>query len=158
MTSIHPFLWFDRDAEAAANFYCGIFENSKITAVTRSPADNPSTKAGEVLTVAFKLDGNPFVALNGGRQGFDFNESISFVIDCETQKDVDYYWDKLTEGGKPGQCGWLKDQFGVSWQVVPAGLGDVLFDQNPERAGRAMAAMMKMSKLDLDAMKRAANA
>jgi predicted 3-demethylubiquinone-9 3-methyltransferase (glyoxalase superfamily) len=106
--------------------------------------------------VTFKLNGQSFVALNGGPQ-FKFNESISFVINCETSQDVDYYWSKLTEGGQPGPCGWLKDKYGLSWQVVPTGLDEVLGDKDPARAKRAMEAMLKMSKLDLDAMKRAAN-
>ena len=156
MTTINPFLWFDKQAEEAANFYCSVFKDSKITAVTRATADNPSNKKGVVMTVAFKLDGQPFVALNGGPQ-FMFNESISFVINCETSQDVDYYWTRLTEGGQPGQCGWLKDKYGLSWQVVPTGLGEVLGNKDPARAKRAMEAMLKMSKLDLDAMKLAAN-
>jgi predicted 3-demethylubiquinone-9 3-methyltransferase (glyoxalase superfamily) len=155
MTTINPFLWFDKQAEEAANFYCSVFKDSKIAAVTRTAADNPSNKKGEVMTVAFKLNGQPFVALNGGPQ-FKFNESISFVINCETSQDIDYYWSKLTEGGQPGQCGWLKDKFGLSWQVVPTGLGEVLGDNDPARAKRAIEAMLKMSKLDLDALKRAA--
>ena len=156
MTTINPFLWFDKQAEEAANFYCSVFKDSKITAVTRATADNPSNKKGEVMTVAFKLNGQPFVALNGGPQ-FMFNESISFAINCETSQDVDYYWTRLTEGGQPGQCGWLKDKYGLSWQVVPTGLGEVLGNKDLARAKRAMEAMLKMSKLDLDAMKLAAN-
>ena len=156
MTTINPFFWFDKQAEEVANFYCSVFKDSKITAVTRATADNPSNKKGEVMTVAFKLNGQPFVALNGGPR-FMFNESISFVINCETSQDVDYYWSKLTEGGQAGQCGWLKDKFGLSWQVVPAELDEVLGDKDPGRAKRAMEAMLKMSKLDLDAMKRAAS-
>ncbi|MFT3839238.1 MAG: VOC family protein [Myxococcaceae bacterium] len=157
-TTITPFLWFTHQAEEAANFYCSVFKNSKVTQVTHAAADNPSNKKGEVMTVAFKLDGNPFVALNGGKQGWDFNESVSFVINCETQKDVDHYWEKLTSGGgKESQCGWCKDKYGVSWQVVPAGLADVLGDKDPARAQRAVQAMLKMKKLDLEAMKRAAN-
>ena len=156
MTTINPFLWFDKQAEDAANFYCSVFKDSKITSVTRAAADNPSNKKGEVMTVAFKLNGQPFVALNGGPQ-FTFNESISFVVNCETSQEVDYYWTKLTEGGQSGRCGWLKDKYGLSWQVVPNGLGDVLGDKDPARAKRATEAMLKMSKLDLDALKRAAN-
>ena len=156
MTTINPFLWFDKQAEEAANFYCSVFKDSKITAVTRAAADNPSNKQGEVMTVTFQLNGQPLVALNGGPQ-FKFNESISFVINCETSQDVDYYWSKLTDGGQPGRCGWLKDKYGLSWQVVPTALGEVLGDKDPARAKRAMEAMLKMSKLDLDAMKRAAN-
>ena len=156
MTTINPFLWFDKQAEEAANFYCSVFKDSKITAVTRAAADNPSNKKGAVMTVTFELNGQPFVALNGGPQ-FKFNESISFVINCETTQDVDYYWSKLTDGGEPGRCGWLKDKYGLSWQVVPIGLGAVLGDQDPARAKRAMEAMLKMSKLDLDALKHAAN-
>jgi predicted 3-demethylubiquinone-9 3-methyltransferase (glyoxalase superfamily) len=155
MTTINPFLWFDRQAEEAANFYCTVFKDSEITAVTRAAADNPSNKKDEAMTVAFKLNGQLFVALNGGPQ-FKFNESISFVINCETSQDVDYYWSRLTEGGQPGRCGWLKDRYGISWQVVPTGLGEVLGDEDPVRAQRAMEAMLKMSKLDLGAMKLAA--
>jgi predicted 3-demethylubiquinone-9 3-methyltransferase (glyoxalase superfamily) len=156
MTIINPFLWFDKQAEEAANFYCSVFKDSKIIAVTRAAADNPSNRKGEVMTVTFELNGQPFVALNGGPQ-YKFNESISFVINCETSQDVDYYWSKLTKGGQPGRCGWLKDKYGLSWQVVPTGLGEVLADEDPARAKRAMEAMLKMSKLDLDAMKHAAN-
>jgi predicted 3-demethylubiquinone-9 3-methyltransferase (glyoxalase superfamily) len=156
MATINPFLWFDKEAEEAANFYCSVFKNSKLTTITRAAADTPSNKKGDVMTVAFELNGRPFVALNGGPL-FKFNESISFVINCETSQDVDYYWSKLIEGGQPSKCGWLKDKFGVSWQVVPTGISEVLGDKDPDRARRAMEAMLKMSKLDLEAMKRAAN-
>jgi len=159
---ITPCLWFDSQAEEAAKFYTGIFKNSRIGKISRYPEAGQEIHgkpAGSVMVVEFELDGQTFTALNGGPI-FKFNEAVSFQVNCDTQEEVDYFWSKLSEGGDKNaqQCGWLKDKFGVSWQVVPAGLGDVLFDQNPERAGRAMAAMMKMSKLDLDAMKRAANA
>lgn len=143
MAKITPFLWFDGQAEEAAKFYCRVFKRSKITAVTPGPG-------GKALTVAFTLDGQPFVALNGGPQ-FHFTEATSFVIDCANQKEIDFYWSKLTAGGgQESRCGWLKDRFGLSWQVVPRGLGKLL--GSPE----AMQAMLKMNKLDIAALKAAA--
>jgi len=153
MPKIQPFLWFDSEAEAAANFYVSIFPNSKIGKVMRSG----EAKAGEappVLTVAFELDGQEVVALNGGSY-FKLNEAFSFVINCQDQAEVDYYWEKLLEGGEPSHCGWLKDRFGLSWQVVPTQLHDYVGGPDPEGAKRAMAAMMKMVKLDVQALKAA---
>ncbi len=153
MTRITPFLWLDTQAEEAATFYISIFNNSRITKVTRYGEAGPGP-AGSVMTVAFELDGQPFVALNGGPH-FKFNEAISFVVDCRTQSDVDEFWQKLSAGGEEGPCGWLKDKYGLSWQVVPAGLAGMLSGPDPEKSKRAMAAMMKMKKLDIAALERA---
>ena len=156
---ITPFLWFDTQAEEAARFYTSIFNNSRITRTTRY--DSMSAKAagrpeGLVMTVAFELDGQQFTALNGGPQ-FRFNEALSLVVNCETQAEVDHYWNRLTEGGdaKAQQCGWLKDRFGVSWQVVPTLLVELLSDPDPNKSRRAMEAMMPMKKIDLEALRRA---
>jgi predicted 3-demethylubiquinone-9 3-methyltransferase (glyoxalase superfamily) len=154
MPKISPFLWFDKEAEEAANFYVSVFPNSKLGEVQRYPEGAPSA-AGTVMTAAFELDGEPFTALNGGPL-FQFNESISFVIDCADQAEVDYFWDKLTaDGGKPVQCGWLKDKYGVSWQVVPKALYETT--RGPDAAGnqRAFDAMMQMVKLDVAKLKAA---
>lgn len=149
MPLITPCLWFDGQAEEAARFYSAIFPDSRIETVSRAPAENPSTAAGEVLTVSFTLAGSGFVGLNGGPR-FRFTEAVSFQIDCADQADVDRYWDALLEGGgTPGQCGWLKDRFGVSWQIIPRQLGDYLGGPDPEGAARAMAAMLEMRKLDI---------
>jgi predicted 3-demethylubiquinone-9 3-methyltransferase (glyoxalase superfamily) len=149
MSRITPCLWFDGQAEDAATLYTSLFPDSRIEKVTRSPADNPSTKAGAVLTVDFLLDGQPFIGLNGGPD-FPFTEAISLSIDCADQADVDRYWDRLIEGGgSPGACGWLKDRFGVSWQVVPRRMPELLGGADPDGAARAMKAMLKMSKLDI---------
>jgi len=154
MPTLRPCLWFDTQGEAAATFYTSIFKNSKIVNVTRWGEAGPGV-AGAVLTVDFELDGQEFLALNGGPQ-FTFSEAISFQIDCETQADVDYYWDALSAGGEEGQCGWLKDKFGLSWQVVPAALPRLLSDPDPGRADRAMKAMMAMGKIDIAEIERAA--
>jgi len=155
MPKITPNLWFDGNAEEAANFYVSLLPDSHIENVWRSPADNPSTPAGAVLLVDFTVGGQRFTGINGGPQ-FAFTEAISFVIDCEDQAEVDRLWDKLTaDGGEPGQCGWLKDRFGMSWQVVPRQLGELLGDPDRERAGRAMEAMLRMSKIDVEALRRA---
>jgi predicted 3-demethylubiquinone-9 3-methyltransferase (glyoxalase superfamily) len=155
MSKITPCLWFDGNAEEAANFYVSLLSGSRVDNVSRSPADNPSTPAGAVLAVDFTLAGQRFTGLNGGPQ-FPFTEAISFVIDCEGQPEVDRLWAALTEsGGTPGQCGWLKDRYGVSWQVIPRQLGEILGDPDTERAGRAMEAMLKMSKIDVAALRRA---
>ncbi|TMH33071.1 MAG: VOC family protein [Betaproteobacteria bacterium] len=150
---ISPFLWFDNQAEQAAKYYTSIFSNSRIITVTRyteAGKDIHQRPAGSVMTVAFELEGQAFTALNGGPV-FKFNESISFVISCETQEEIDYYWDKLGAGGDPGaqQCGWLKDKFGLSWQVVPKMLPELFVDANSPGAQRAMTAMMQMKKLDI---------
>ena len=163
MPSLHkisPCLWFDSQAEEAARFYTAIFPNSRIGTVTRygeAGREVHGRPAGSVLTVAFVLDGHPFTALNGGPV-YKFNEAISFQVHCETQAEVDFYWDKLGAGGDPKahQCGWLKDKFGVSWQVVPNVIFELLSDPDPGRSQRAMAAMMGMKKLDIAELKRAA--
>jgi len=156
MPRITPNLWFDKEGKDAAEFYCSVFPNSKITAVTHYNEAGPR-KAGEVLTVDFVLDGTPFTAINGGPE-FTFDEAVSFLIECKDQEEVDYYWDKLIEGGgEESQCGWLKDKFGLSWQVVPAGMDATLNDPDPERAVRAMRAMLGMKKIDVAALKAAAD-
>lgn len=150
---IKTFLWFDGQAEEAARFYTSIFRNGKVGAVARYPQGSPGP-AGSVMTVEFELDGQPFVALNGGPQ-FKFNESVSFAIECDTQEEIDYYWERLVAGGgKPVACGWLKDRFGVSWQVMPAGMLE--FYTDPGKAPRVMQAMLKMVKLDIAKLKEAA--
>ena len=156
---ITPCLWFDDQAEAAVGFYVGIFKNSKIVKVSRyGKAGQEITRRppGSVMTVAFELDGQPFTALNGGPV-FKFNEAISLQVMCESQDEVDYYWEKLSAGGdeRAKQCGWLKDRYGVSWQVVPTALLDLVGDPNSERSERAMTAMLKMKKLDIAELKRA---
>ena len=158
-SKITPCLWFDDQAEAAAKFYTGIFKNSKIVKVSRyGKAGQEITRRppGSVMTVAFELDGQPFTALNGGPV-FKFNEAISLQVMCESQDEVDYYWEKLSAGGdeRAKQCGWLKDRYGVSWQVVPTALLDLVGDPNSERSERAMTAMLKMRKLDIAELKRA---
>jgi predicted 3-demethylubiquinone-9 3-methyltransferase (glyoxalase superfamily) len=152
---ITPNLWFDTEAEAAAEFYTSVFPNSRIVDVTHYTEAGPRP-AGTVMTVEFELDGQRFVGINGGPQ-FTFDEAVSLQIDCETQDEVDHYWERLTEGGEEGQCGWLKDRYGLSWQVVPTGMGEVFSDPDPERARRAMEAMLGMSKLDIAALRRAAD-
>ena len=152
---ITPNLWFDTEAEDAAAFYTSIFENSRIVSVSRYPEGSPGT-AGTVMTVEFDLDGQRFVGINGGPQ-FPFTEAVSFQINCSGQEEVDRYWDRLTDGGEEGQCGWLKDRFGVSWQVVPEGMDAVFSDPDPERAQRAMQAMLGMRKLDVAELRAAAD-
>ncbi len=156
---IVPCLWFDSQAEEAAQYYTGIFKNSKITAITRYSEvghEIHGRPPGSVMTVEFELNGQSFTALNGGPV-FTFNEAISFQIMCADQKEVDYYWNKLTQGGDPTaqQCGWLKDRFGVSWQVVPTGMVEMLNHPDREKADRAMEAMLQMKKLDLAALEEA---
>jgi len=153
MTKITPFLWFDTQAEEAARFYVSIFKNSKIGKISRYGEGGPGP-AGSVMTVEFELDGQRFIALNGGPH-FKFNEAISFSIDCKTQSEVDELWKKLSAGGQEVQCGWLKDKYGLSWQVVPAILGEMLNDPDPAKAKRVMAAMLKMKKIDIDELKKA---
>jgi predicted 3-demethylubiquinone-9 3-methyltransferase (glyoxalase superfamily) len=157
LQKITPFLWFDTQAEEAAKFYTSIFENSRIDGITRY--DEASAKAagrlvGSVLTVAFELDGQRFTALNGGPV-FKFTEAISFVVHCQTQAEVDHFWGRLSDGGQEVQCGWLKDRFGVSWQVVPTVLPAMLQDKDPEKAKRVMAAMLTMKKLSVEGLKKA---
>jgi predicted 3-demethylubiquinone-9 3-methyltransferase (glyoxalase superfamily) len=152
---ISPFLWFDKEAEEAANFYVSVFRNSKITSVTRTTAAGPG-KEGEVLVVSFELDGTTVTALNGGPQ-FKFSEAVSLSVDCEDQAEVDRYWEKLTSGGgQEGMCGWLKDKFGLSWQIVPRALPRLLGDPDRAKAARAMAAMMQMRKIDVARIEAAA--
>jgi predicted 3-demethylubiquinone-9 3-methyltransferase (glyoxalase superfamily) len=156
---ITPCLWFDDQAEEAVEFYTGIFKNSRIVTVARygeAGREVHRKPAGTVMTVAFELDGQAFTALNGGPV-FKFNEAISFQVGCETQKEVDHYWEKLSEGGdvKAQQCGWLKDRYGVSWQIVPRVLVEMMGDPDPGRSGRAMNAMLQMKKIDIDTLKRA---
>ena len=156
---ITPFLWFDSQAEEAAEFYTSIFNNSGVTGTTRyskEAAETSGQPEGTAMTVYFCLDGQEFVALNGGPL-FPFSEAISFVVNCESQEEVDYYWDRLSEGGDKDaqQCGWLKDRYGVSWQVVPTVLEELLSGDDPEKSRRVMASLLKMKKLDAEALKRA---
>jgi predicted 3-demethylubiquinone-9 3-methyltransferase (glyoxalase superfamily) len=157
MQKITPFLWFDNEAEEAANFYVSIFKNSKIRGTARYDEEGAKASgksAGSVMTVAFELDGQGFTALNGGPV-FKFTEAISFVVNCETQEEVDHFWEKLGSGGQDGQCGWLKDRFGVSWQIVPTILVEMLQDRDPEKAQRVMAAMLGMKKIDVEGLRKA---
>jgi predicted 3-demethylubiquinone-9 3-methyltransferase (glyoxalase superfamily) len=144
---ITPFLWFDSNAEEAANFYISVFPNSEITEISHYGEAGPRA-AGSVMVVSFRLDGQEFAALNGGPE-FTFTEAVSFSIACANQKEVDYYWDKLTDAGEPGPRGWLKDKFGVSWQVVPTLLTEMLQDEDRQRADRVMQAMLQMGKIDV---------
>jgi predicted 3-demethylubiquinone-9 3-methyltransferase (glyoxalase superfamily) len=152
---ITPFLWFDGNAEEAAQFYASTFPNSRIDKVVRAATDTPSNKMGEVMTVEFTLVGSRFIALNGGPD-FTFNESISFAIDCQDQAEVDRYWDALTQGGgEPSVCGWLKDKFGLSWQVVPRQLNEMLESDDRAAAERATKAMLDMTKIDVAKLREA---
>lgn len=155
MPRITPTLWFDTQGEDAARFYVSVFPNSKITDVARYGEAGPRP-AGTVMTVDFELDGQQYLALNGGPE-FTFNEAVSFTIDCADQEEVDHYWAKLSEGGEEGPCGWLRDRFGLSWQVVPADLGKLMSDPDEGRAQRAMAAMLGMKKIDVAALHAAAD-
>ncbi len=156
MPKITPWLWFDTEAEDAAKLYTSIFKNSRITDVSRYGSGGPRPE-GTVMTVSFELDGREFVGLNGGPE-FTFDEAISFMVECASQAEVDDYWDKLTaDGGEESQCGWLKDRFGVSWQIVPTRLNELLGDPEPDRAQRAMRAMLQMRKIDIAALERAAD-
>jgi predicted 3-demethylubiquinone-9 3-methyltransferase (glyoxalase superfamily) len=152
---IVPNLWFDTEAEEAAKFYVGIFENSRIVNVSHYTEAGPRD-AGMAMTVEFELDGERFLGINGGPE-FKFDEAVSFAIECEDQEEVDYFWTKLTEGGEESQCGWLKDRFGLSWQVVPTGMEELFADPDKGRAERAMKAMLGMRKLDIAALRRAAD-
>lgn len=164
MQNITPFLWFDDNAEEAANYYVSIFKNSKIDHISRYGDAGPREK-GKVMTVSFQLDGLEFVALNGGRQRrdgsdldprFELSESsaVSFVVNCPTQAEVDRLWGELSNGGEPMQCGWIRDKFGVTWQIVPEGLVDLISSDDEEKSTRAMAAMMEMEKLDINELRR----
>ena len=155
MPQIVPNLWFDTEAEEAAAFYTSVFKNSRIVSVTHYTEAGPRP-AGTVLTVEFELDGQRFVGINGGPE-FTFDEAVSFQVDCADQAEIDYFWERLTDGGEESQCGWLKDRFGLSWQVVPAAMPELLSDPDTERANRAMAAMLKMRKLDIAALRAAAD-
>jgi predicted 3-demethylubiquinone-9 3-methyltransferase (glyoxalase superfamily) len=159
MQKINPFLWFDSQAEEAAKFYVSVFKNSNINKVTRYPeeaAKKIGREPGSVMTVEFTLDGVEFVALNGGPQ-FKFTEAVSFNVNCENQKEIDYFWERLSaDGGETGPCGWLKDKFGLSWQVSPRLLGEMMADKDKAKAERVMSAMMEMDKIDIAALERAA--
>ena len=151
--NITPFLWFDGKAEEAVNLYVSIFEGSEIGGITRYGPGGPGPE-GTVMTVEFRLRGQDYIALNGGPE-FKFTEAISFLVNCETQEEVDKFWEKLSEGGEEGPCGWLKDKYGLSWQVVPTALGEMLQDKDPEKANRVMQAMLQMSKIDIKTLRQA---
>jgi predicted 3-demethylubiquinone-9 3-methyltransferase (glyoxalase superfamily) len=153
MQKITPFLWFDGKAEEAMNFYVSIFRNSKVVSVTRYGEGGPGPK-GTVMSATFELDGQQFIALNGGPM-FTFSPAISFFVNCETQEEVDELWEKLSEGGEKQRCGWLKDKYGLSWQVIPSVLGELLQDKNPEKSKRVMNAMLQMNKIDIKSLKQA---
>ena len=155
MPKITPNLWFDTQGEEAAEFYCSIFPNSRIMSTARYPEGSPGP-AGEVMSVEYELDGQRYVHINGGPE-FTFSEAVSFQINCADQAEVDYYWDKLVDGGEESQCGWLKDRYGFSWQIVPAGMEELFSDPDPVRAQRAMQAMLRMTKLDVAELRRAAD-
>jgi predicted 3-demethylubiquinone-9 3-methyltransferase (glyoxalase superfamily) len=156
MQKITPYLWFDSQAEEAMNFYTSIFKNSKVLNVSRYPEGAPGP-AGGVMIATFELEGQEFTALNGGPQ-FNFTEAISFLVNCKTQKEVDELWQKLSAGGEEGPCGWLKDKFGVSWQIIPTALGEMLSDPNPAKAQRVMEAMLKMKKIEIPVLQQAYDA
>jgi predicted 3-demethylubiquinone-9 3-methyltransferase (glyoxalase superfamily) len=156
MQKITTFLWFDNNAEEAANFYVSIFKNSKILNVARYGDAGPGPK-NTVMTVNFELNGQEYIALNGGPR-FRFTQAISFVVNCETQEEVDYFWSRLSEGGEESRCGWVMDKFGLWWQVVPTALGKLMSDPDPQKAQRVMAAMLQMGKIDIEALQRAYDA
>jgi predicted 3-demethylubiquinone-9 3-methyltransferase (glyoxalase superfamily) len=153
MQKITPFLWFDDKAEEAANFYVSIFKNSKLVSVNRYGEAGPGTK-GTVMSVTFELDGQEFFALNGGPL-FNFTPAVSFFVNCETQTEVDELWEKLSEGGEKQRCGWLRDKYGLSWQIIPSVLGQMLQDSDVERSRKVMQAMLQMNKLDIEGLRRA---
>lgn len=153
MQKITPFLWFDGKAEEAMNFYTAVFKNSKVLSITRYGEGAPGPK-GTVMTGTFQLEGQKFIALNGGPH-FTFSPAISFFVNCETQQEIDEFWEKLSEGGEKQRCGWLKDRYGVSWQIVPAILGEMLKDAEPEKSNRVMKALLQMDKLEIEALKHA---
>ena len=153
MQKITPFLWFDGNAEEAMNFYVSVFNNSKVVRVTRYGEGGPGPK-GAVMSATFELDGQQFYALNGGPQ-FTFTPAISLFVNCETQQEVDELWDKLSEGGKKEKCGWLKDKYGLSWQIIPSALGKLLGDKDPAKANRVMMAMLQMDKIDIQGLQQA---
>ena len=154
MPTITPCLWFDTEGEDAANFYTSVFPNSRVLDIARYGSAGPRAE-GTVMTVSFELDGQEFVALNGGPD-FTFSEALSFQVSCKHQDEVDSYWSKLSEGGEEGPCGWLKDKFGLSWQIVPTVLPELLSDPDQAKAQRVMAAMLEMKKIEIDALERAA--
>jgi predicted 3-demethylubiquinone-9 3-methyltransferase (glyoxalase superfamily) len=157
MQKITPFLWYDNNAEEAVNFYLTVFKNAKINKITRYEAEGSEVSgrpAGSVMTVEFEVNGQQFVALNGGPH-FKFTEAVSFVVNCDSQDEVDFFWEKLSEGGQKSQCGWLKDKYGLSWQVVPTEMNQ-LFSGDPEKVKRVMHAMLQMTKLDINVLKKAA--
>jgi predicted 3-demethylubiquinone-9 3-methyltransferase (glyoxalase superfamily) len=154
MQKITPFLWFDNQAEEAMNFYTSIFKNSKVGRVSRYGDAGPGPE-GAVMSATFQLEGQEFMALNGGPL-FQFTPAVSFFVNCETQEEVDHFWEKVSAGGKQEQCGWLKDKFGLSWQIVPSILGKLLGDKDPAKASRVMQAMLQMIKLDIAALKKVA--
>jgi predicted 3-demethylubiquinone-9 3-methyltransferase (glyoxalase superfamily) len=157
MPKITPFLWYDKEAEEAANFYCSVFKNSKVHNVARYP-EGSRAPAGGVMTVEFELEGQRFIALNAGPH-FKFNEAVSFVIECDNQAEVDHYWSKLTaDGGQESMCGWLKDKYGLSWQVTPKALPKLMTNPDKEKAKRVMEAMMRMKKIDIAELEEAAAA
>jgi len=153
MQKITPFLWFNGNAEEAVNFYTSVFKDSKIVRTSRYGDAGPGPK-GSLMSATFQLNGQEFIALNGGPE-FSFTEAISFFVDCKTQEEVDAYWDKLSDGGTPQRCGWLKDKFGLSWQIVPSALGEMLQDKDRAKSKRVMTAMLKMVKLDIKGLKEA---
>ena len=153
MQKITPFLWFNTNAQEAMDFYVSVFENSKVLSITRNGEGGPGPK-GTVMTAKVLLDGQEFVLLNGGPQ-FSFSQAISFVVNCASQEEVDWYWEKLSEGGEKQPCGWLKDKFGVSWQVVPVILQEMLNDPDPQKSQRVMTAMLRMGKIDIQKLKQA---
>ena len=153
MQKITTFLWFDQQAEEAMNFYVSLFKNSKVLSVSRYPQGGPMP-AGTLMTATFQLDGQEFTALNGGPE-FKFTEAVSLFVTCETQAEVDHFWDHLSEGGEKSRCGWLKDRFGLSWQIVPTALGELMGDPNPRKAQNVMQAMLQMDKLDIAALQAA---
>lgn len=153
MQKITPFLWFNNQAEEAVRFYTSVFKNSEILGITHYGSDGPGVE-GTVMTMVFQIEGQKFLALNGGPQ-FTFSPAISFVVNCETQEEIDYFWEKLSEGGQKIECGWLQDKYGVSWQIVPTILGEMLQDKDPVKANRVFQAMLKMKKMDISKLKQA---
>jgi len=153
MQKITPYLWFDNQAEEAVNFYTSIFKDSKILSMSRLPAEAPG-QSGPVITATFQIEGQTFMALNGGPM-YRFAEAVSFFVSCQTQEEVDYYWDRLLEGGEAQMCGWLKDKYGLSWQIIPQALMQLMGDPDPEKARRVMEAMLKMVKIDIAGLKQA---
>ena len=155
MQKITPFLWFDDNAEEAMNFYTGIFKNARVKDERRYPKGSPHNMEGKMMTCTFELEGQEFMALNAGPI-FKFTEAVSFFVKCETQEEVDYYWNNLTaDGGAESQCGWLKDKFGLSWQIIPNALGELMGDKDPAKAQRVMQAMLQMRKIDIAALQKA---